>query len=174
MLPLIPLALSLAPYLTRALAGDRAGDTAQAVAQAVQTAAGTDDPAQAEATLAADPGARADLMARLAEIGVEGERIAAADRADARARDLALQQGGHRRILPGAVLLLGTIGAGGAGLALVAGGLDDGGAAQAAFIQALTVCLGIVVLAAQFEWGSSRGSRIKDEASQGPFGPGKG
>ncbi|WP_426956086.1 glycoside hydrolase family 108 protein [Muricoccus radiodurans] len=79
-LPLIAIAAALAPELIRLIAGDRAGDVAGRVTEAVRQATGTDDPAAAQATLAADPEKAAALRIRLAEIALEGERLAA-DRA---------------------------------------------------------------------------------------------
>lgn len=165
MLPLVPLALAAAPYLARVLAGDRAGDTAQAVAQAVQIATGTDDPVQAEATLGADPGVRAALSQRLAEIAVEAERVAAADRQDARARDVTLRQAGQPRRMPAALLAIGGCGAGGGVFAMILGtylGLPEGGAVMGALIALTMLFAGVVKDAAAFEWGSSVGSRTKD------------
>lgn len=176
MLPLIPLALTLAPYLARLLAGDRAGDTAQAVARVVETATGTSDPAQAEAALAGDPALRADLSAQLAEIAVQRERVAAAEMADARARDVALHQAGIARRMPGVLVGIGVAGAVLTVAAMLAGislGLPEGGAVMGALIALAVGFLGIVKDAAAFEFGSSFGSRSK-AAPAVPFGQGRG
>lgn len=96
MAPLIALALSLAPELLRHVAGDRAGDVAAGVATAARAVVGTDDAAEVEARIAADPLKRADFAVEIASIALERERaehqarveelrIAASDRADARA-----------------------------------------------------------------------------------------
>lgn len=95
MLPLIPIALSLAPMLARWLGGNDAGAVAARVAEAARAVVGSDDPATVEAAIGADPTKRADLAIELARIAAEREaaehnarveelRIAAADRADAR------------------------------------------------------------------------------------------
>jgi lysozyme family protein len=74
--PLIAIAAALAPEIIRLIAGDRAGTMASAVADAVRQATGTEDPAAAHAALAADPEKTASLRIRLAEITLEGERLA--------------------------------------------------------------------------------------------------
>lgn len=175
MLPLIPIALTLAPYLTRLLAGDRAGDTAQAVAQVVETVTGTDDPAQAAMALQ-DPEKQAAAMRGLAEVALERERVAAAEMADARARDVALHQAGIARRMPGVLVGIGVAGAVLTVAAMLAGislGLPEGGAVMGALIALAVGFLGIVKDAAAFEFGSSFGSRSKD-ASGVPFGQGRG
>lgn len=101
MLPLIPLALSLAPEIGRWLFGDTGEKTATAVVAAVQAATGTADEAMSAQVLAANPAAAADLRVRLAEIAAEREKasrdadaagLAAqlADVASARAQTVAL------------------------------------------------------------------------------------
>ncbi len=88
MVPLVALGLSLLPPLTRLLVGERAGDVAATVATAVREVTGTDDPAAAEARLAADPAAAAALRVRLAEIALEGERLQAETEARRRQAEL--------------------------------------------------------------------------------------
>lgn len=95
MLPLIPLALTLAPMLARWLGGNDAAAVAGQVAEVARAVVGTDDPAEVAARLEADPAKRADMQVELARIAAEREgrehaarveelRIAAQDRADAR------------------------------------------------------------------------------------------
>lgn len=86
MLPLIPLALSLAPELGRWLFGPAAGAATAAVAEAVQAATGTSDADVAQAVVARDPKAAADLRLALAKLAAEAEAAArAADLADLQA-----------------------------------------------------------------------------------------
>ena len=172
MLPLIPLALALAPYLTRVLAGDRAGAAAEAVAGAVQAVTGTDDPAQAEAVLAGDPAAREALGTRLAEIALEQERIAAADRADARQ----MARGGGP-LAWGAGLVTAAVTAlfAFACVAVIGGwaSIDEGGGA-ALLLGALIAAFADV---RGFWTGSSAGSAAKSGLigdGGGPFGQGRG
>jgi soluble lytic murein transglycosylase-like protein len=75
MLPLIPLAVSLVPELVRLLAGDTAGTVAASVASVVAEVTGTSDPVAAQAKLAADPAAAANLRIRLAELAIEAQKV---------------------------------------------------------------------------------------------------
>ncbi len=95
MLPLIPLALTLAPSLARWLGGNDAGAVTAQVAEVARAVVGTDDAGQVAARIDADPSKRADLQVELARIAVEYDarehearveemRVAAADRASAR------------------------------------------------------------------------------------------
>ena len=74
MLPLIPLAISLAPELGKWLFGTAGEKTAQAVAQVVQTVTGTPDATGAAAVLARDPAAAAKLRLALAQIAAQQEQ----------------------------------------------------------------------------------------------------
>ena len=56
-------------------AGDRAGQVSDAVATVVKTVTGTDDPTEAQARLQADPALLSTLQQKLAEIGLEQERL---------------------------------------------------------------------------------------------------
>lgn len=95
MAPLLALGLTLIPALARHLAGDQAGTVVAHVAEAARAVVGTDDAAEVEAAIAADPAKRGELMVELARIAAERDaaehaarveelRIAAGDRADAR------------------------------------------------------------------------------------------
>lgn len=103
MLPLIPLAISLAPELARWLFGPKAADTATAVSAAVQAVTGTPDEAVAQQVLARDPQATALLRVQLAQIAAAADQAARQaelgaltaelrDVADARAQTLGLAQ----------------------------------------------------------------------------------
>lgn len=168
MLPLIPLALTLAPYLTRLLAGDRAGDTAQAVTQVVRSVTGTDDPAAAEAAISADPATREAVLRGLAEIALEHERVAAADRADARQM---AQAGGALAWGAGAVtvlsfaLLVAVLGA------LVFAEIPEG---NREIVNMLAGSVAAMFGSAVTFWvGSSAGSAAKSGSLGGFFGQGR-
>ena len=106
MLPLIPLAISIAPEIAKWLFGSGAEKTTQAVAQAVSTitganVSGPDGIAAAQAALAAKPELAVELRVKLAEIAsqqataerasdLEQFRASLADTADARAQTIAL------------------------------------------------------------------------------------
>ena len=85
MLPLIPLALSVAPELAKWLFGGSAEKTTAAVAAVVQTVTGTSEADMAQAAIARDPKVAADLRMALARIAAEAE-------AGARQADLAALQ----------------------------------------------------------------------------------
>lgn len=190
MLPLVALGVSMLPQLAGIIAGDRAGRVAASVVDVVQEVTGTSDPAEARAVLEADPGKVDALRVRLADIALERLRIerttlleehraTLADIQSARARDLALAQMGQRRVMPAMLMVVATAGTTAGIAALVFGGMAEGSASQAAIIQVLTLFVGIYLSATAFEWGSSRGSRNKDderrlEAGPGPFDPPKG
>ena len=74
MLPLIPLAVSLAPELAKWLFGDRAAATTTAVSQAVQAVTGTADVTAAQQVLARDPQATSQLRVQLAQIAATAEQ----------------------------------------------------------------------------------------------------
>ena len=103
MLPLIPLALSIAPELARWLFGDKAEATTAAVSSAIARVTGTPDEAAAQAVLARDPQVAATLRVELARIASEADaafrqaelgtlQAALKDVADARAQTLGLAQ----------------------------------------------------------------------------------
>jgi hypothetical protein len=89
---LIPLAVTVAPELAKWLFGSGAEKTGAAVAQAVQAVTGTADPDAAEAALARDPAAAAQLRVQLAQIAAQLEAqqdAAALDAMKASLADLA-------------------------------------------------------------------------------------
>ncbi len=98
---LIPLALTIAPEISKWLFGDGAEKTAAAVAAAVETVTGTADADAATAKLQQDPAAAIQLRLQLARIAAEHEQAARTadidllaatlrDTADARAQTVAL------------------------------------------------------------------------------------
>lgn len=178
MAPLIPLALTLAPMLARYLGGSQAGEVAAGVAQAARAVVGTDDVAEVEAAIAADPMKRADLTLELAQIAAEREaaehaarveelRIAAGDRADARqmARSGPLAWGAGL-VTVAAFLLLGGV------LVLLA--LVDVPAGNRDVLQLLAGSIAAMAGAAASFWvGSSAGSAGKSGLLGGPFARGR-
>lgn len=184
MLPLIPLALSLAPELARWLGGATAGAVAGQVAEAARAVVGTDDPGQVAARLEADPARRADLQIELARIAADRDaeehaaraeelRIAAADRADARqmARGGGALAWGAGLVTAASFLMLAGL------IALLTLAEIPGGSRDLL----VTIAGGILVLvqsAAAFWVGSSAGSAAKSGlmggGASGPFGQGRG
>jgi hypothetical protein len=103
MLPLIPLAISLAPEIGKWLFGETGEKTAAAVAQVVQSVTGTADETAAQQVLARDPAAAAQLRLQLAQLAAQQEQAARQaelagltarlqDLASARAQTVALAQ----------------------------------------------------------------------------------
>ena len=108
MLPLIPLAISIAPEIAKWLFGDKAEKTTAAVAQAVQVVTGVDvnapnGAAAAQAALAGKPELAMQMRTQLAQIAATAEADARkteldqlqamlADTASARAQTVALAQ----------------------------------------------------------------------------------
>ena len=106
MLPLIPLAISIAPEIAKWLFGDKAEKTTAAVAQAVQVVTGVDvnapnGAAAAQAALAGKPELAVQMRTQLAQIAAAAEADAhkteldqlqamLADTASARAQTVAL------------------------------------------------------------------------------------
>jgi hypothetical protein len=74
MLPLIPLALSIAPEIGRWLFGSAGQATADAVVSAIQAVTGTNDAAVSAQMLSANPDAAAALRVKLAEIAAGREK----------------------------------------------------------------------------------------------------
>ncbi|MAS45176.1 MAG: hypothetical protein CML46_08930 [Rhodobacteraceae bacterium] len=173
--PLLPLVAAVAPALVSRLAGEHAGGPlGTAVGAAVREATGVEPgaPGGVEAALAAaraDAQVMATLKARLAEVALERSAAELADRADARARDVALASHGRRGRR--ADMMLAAAFAAVVGIALVMFLLSlSKGAENSALVNTLVGFLtGIggmfarnIGTAFDFEFGSSRSSREKD------------
>ena len=89
MLPLIPLAISLAPEIGKWLFGTKGEAVAADVAKVVQTVTGTSDATEAAALVAKDPIAAAQLRLQLAQIAATSEQSARAADLDAMKAQLA-------------------------------------------------------------------------------------
>lgn len=76
MLPLIPLAVSLAPELAKWLFGSEGEKTASDVVAAIQTATGTSDVTAANQVLSCNSQVATDLRVKLAQIAADRERAA--------------------------------------------------------------------------------------------------
>jgi hypothetical protein len=92
MLPLIPLAISIAPELAKWLFGDTAEKTVADVTAVVQKVTGTSDDAAAQQVLARDPNVASQLRVQLAQIAAAAEQAARQSELDglaARFKDVA-------------------------------------------------------------------------------------
>lgn len=191
LLALIPLLASLAPGLIRwATGSDTAGAVSAQVIQAVQTATGT---STVEAAAAAAAGLSSDdrmkLAVQLAQIQAQAEQAARqaelddlkahlADVADARARDVALRQGGRHNVRADVMVGLAILGIMAALWFLRSSGVPMDSALAGSVMGLVGVLSGCFKDAFTFEFGSSRGSADKTEAlaraAAGPLAPAAG
>ncbi|MBV9784760.1 MAG: hypothetical protein JO264_13205 [Acidisphaera sp.] len=115
MLPLIPLALTVAPEIGRWLFGSGGGKVADAVSTAVSAVAGTTDPDAVAAIMAGKPELATQLRVQLAQIAAQAEaasrtseldelKAQLADVGGARSQTVALAQAGSRIAWSPAVL----------------------------------------------------------------------
>lgn len=165
--PLIPIVLqlaSLAPTLLRYFgAGEPAAAVAETVVKVAQGVTGTSTPEAAVQALKANPDLVIAFQQRVIDIDAELERAYLDDRKDARARDVALAQAGKTNSRANAMVALDAIGLIACLLVLTLFRKDIPGEV----VGLLSTIAGIFGLclrdAHQFEFGSSRGSREKDQ-----------
>lgn len=169
--PLIPVALAIAQYapsLIRHLTGSsRAADVAEQVVGLAQAVTRTQTPEDALDSLQVSVEAQEKLRAAAAAADLDLERLAAGDRADARARDLELAKLGTRNLRADLMVVLDVVGALACLVAIVyVTVLGARGAVDGATVGAVTGSVGTLAGlflsglrdAHQFEFGSSRGS----------------
>lgn len=94
----------MAPGLIGYLKGGRAGDAAQKAVDIARQVTGRDDPVDALAAIKADPAKVLEFQKAIADAAVEFERIAAADRASARQREVAAKDSWTPRVLSSVVV----------------------------------------------------------------------
>jgi hypothetical protein len=163
------------PGLIKRLAGNRAGEVAEKVASVAQAVTGKPTVDEAMAAVAANPELAVQLKVRLAELQVDEDRIELQDREDARRHDLEVRKqntGKNTRadvmVAVDAIgLILGLAGMVALGYfsAAFPGKISEGvfGALMAQ-LATITSYFGLCLRDAhQFEFGSSRGSRDKDQ-----------
>jgi len=165
-LPLIPAAIGLAaefaPQLVRWIAGEKAGETAQEVIELAHRVTGHDTLDGAAAALRGSPELVARLRSEAAALAAELEKAHLADRADARARDVAVQQQRGRNARAD-VLAFAAI-AGLIGLIWLVVFVEiPAGPARDVLLLLAGALIAVVKDVYGFEFGSSRGSKDKDE-----------
>lgn len=178
------LALRLVPELLTIFASDKAGTLAGQAADMIRTATGTDDPKVAQNVLAADPDKMAQMRVQLATIvadqekardqarleemrvSMQAEAARLAGVADARKRDLDLQQAGKRNVRADVMVGLVLIGLVIVALVLWLGDFREGGSIEGFFLMIGGGLFACFKDAFNFEFGSSRGSREKDQAME--------
>ncbi|MEQ8394962.1 hypothetical protein [Thalassobaculum sp.] len=167
MAPLIAGAIALAtefgPGLVRMLAGDKAGDVAEKVSSVAREVTGLASDDEALALVRADPVKAAELRQRLAELEIDLERAYLADRQDARRRDVAIVTAGRYNWRADIMLALAFT----SFIAIVwmtwQARLDMPDMVFAFLNMAAGALLKMIGDAFQFEFGSSRGSKEKDQ-----------
>lgn len=165
MAPIVAALVNLAPMLARHLGAGEASTAVidQAVAIARQVT-GESDPAAAVAKLQADPAATLTYQQRLAELDADLERAYLADRAGARSRDVELAKAGRLNVRADVMLALAFVSVIAIAAVLALGGLDPGEAIAGFLMTIGGMFARNIGTAFDFEFGSSRGSREKDEA----------
>lgn len=162
----VTIAMTLAPLVPEIvgwLKGDKAKQTAEKVIEVAKQVTGKEDPVVAVDTVKHDPTAFLAFEQRLAEIEVEVLRAQLADTQDARRRDVELQKAGFSNRRADVMVMMDVI-----GLVACLYVLATAADLPAEITTLLTTIAGYFGLclrdAHQFEFGSSRGSRIKDES----------
>lgn len=169
--PLLPIVLSLAQYAPTVLRHLGAGEKTTAVAERVvavaQAVTGTDAPDAALQRIQQDPAAAQAFQQRVVELDAELERDHLADRQDARKRDIALAQAGQHNRRADLMVLLDVVGLI-ACLVVLALFRKEIPAEVAGLLTTIASLFGLCLRDAhQFEFGSSRGSREKDNLLAG-------
>lgn len=159
----VALAAEFGPGLIRMLAGDKAGDVAEQVSAVARDVTGAGTDAEALAMVRADPAAAAELRRQLAALEVELERAYLADRQGARQRDVAIVTAGRHNWRADVMLALAFA----SFVAIVwmtwQARLDMPDSVFAFLNMAAGALLKMIGDAFQFEFGSSRGSKEKDD-----------
>lgn len=163
---LIPIALELAKLaaapVSRWLFGEKAGEVAERVVDTASMLVGGGTPEEVLARYQASEELRAKLQISLATLDADLERAFLEDRANARARDVAIQAGGRRNYRADIMLAMAF-----AGVAFISWLLlsykVDGGAAIGGFLIGVGGALvKMIGDAFAFEFGSSRSSKDKE------------
>lgn len=169
---LIAIALEIAklaaPKIVGALAGDKAEEVAGRVIDMAQEVTGTGTPEAALAKLKADPNLVLQLNVRTQEIEADLDKAYLADRANARARDIALAQATGSPNYRANWMIVGDV----VGLLACLTFLvmvPDAPADVRTMVGVIASYFGLSLRDAhQFEFGSSRGSREKDALMKAP------
>lgn len=165
----IPIAISLAkqfaPALISKIVGNKSGAIANEVIDIVVKATGTKDPNEALAVAAADTHVMEICMEDLAKLDLRETELVLADIANARSRDIAIVESGKRNwradIL--AILAVGSFVA--IIISLMFVQIPDGSARDLLLVM-MGVLGAIVKQVFHFEFGSSKGSKNKDNILQ--------
>lgn len=166
-LPLIPVLLGLSQFAPSLLRFMGAGQTTQAladkVAQVAQTVSGAATPEEALASIQANAQLQAEFQRRVLDLDAELEQAYLADVADARKRDMAFLAAGRRNGRADLMVLFDVVGLI-ACLVVLTLFRTEIPAEVSGLLTTIASIFGLCLRDAhQFEFGSSRGSREKDE-----------
>lgn len=164
--PVIAAALGLAgfaPIIARWLGGDHAQDVATKVVDIAQKVTGTLDPVEAIKRLQENTGMVSEFQKAIIQVEAEIELAALKDRQDARLRDVALMNAGRSNVRADVMVVSAAI-----GLILCLGSLayfsPDLPGEAVGIISTIAGIFGACLKDAYtFEFGSSRGSKEKDD-----------
>jgi len=165
--PLIPIAMALAqfaPGIIKLLTGsDKAEAVAGKVVDIARTVTGTDTPEAALAAIQADPNKILEFQQAFNAQQADIEKAYLADVADARARDVEFIRSGRHNVRADLMIVLDALGL----LACVAALFfyrNEMSGEVVALLSTIASIFGLCLRDAhQFEFGSSRGSKEKDE-----------
>lgn len=168
MAPLIPIALSLigefAPAAIKHFtSSDTAGDVAGKVIDIAKAVTGMESPDEAAQAIKADPALAIQFKTAVLAIDADLEKAYLGDRQDARKRDTAITQAGRHNWRAD---ILAFLAVGGLVMCVYFIARDAGLPERA--VNAIMFVAGVLASAVRdvygFEFGSSRGSKEKDEA----------
>lgn len=167
MLPLIPIVMGLAQFAPQLMRYFGAGQTSTAVVDQVvgvaQALTNTKTPEEALAAIRASAELQAAFQRQVLELDAELEKAYLADRQDARARDVEYVKAGKTNTRANAMVLCDVIGLI-ACLAVLTVFRKDIPGEVVGLLSTIAGVFGLCLRDAhQFEFGSSRGSRDKDE-----------
>lgn len=157
----IQLAKMAGPAIGRAVAGQRGGHIASKVVDIAAAITGQDDPDEALRTLRESPELYHQYRLALLDMEQAESDREQADRADARARDVAITQAGRHNLRADILAYSALLLTAGIGAALVWAEVPDGASRDVLFFLAGSL-VAVVKDVFQFEFGSSRGSKDKD------------
>lgn len=180
-LPLVlPILSAVAPALISRLTGDPESPATRAAVAAVQAVTGSDPTTpegrdMALAAIEADPALAMELRARLSEVALAETEALLADRADARAREVAIVEATGRASRRADVMLIAAfaavVGIAGVMFLLSLGKTYENSALVNTLVGFLSGIGGMfarnIGTAFDYEFGSSRSSREKDERIAG-------
>ena len=143
---------------------DTAGAVAGQVIDIAKTVTGKGEPDQAQAALQADPALALQFKAAVLASDTELEKAYLADRQNARERDVKLAQAGHTNARANWMVVMDVIGLV-ACLAVLALFRQEIPSEVVGLLTTISTLFGLCLRDAhQFEFGSSRGSREKDQS----------